>query len=276
VLRGGLLGVVPGGKLGMCTAIASGQDPAAECPAGPAGSCGQIGGCNGGGGCRMEAAGSACGAGASCTSGSVTSARTCNGAGVCQPATTTSCGAYVCSGAAGCATSCASVAACKAGYKCAGAACLPLKIASLVVHDTARAGDWGVRLDFQIGSGGARPWKEWGNSYVTGMDPAGSVLLGNEWTAVATNSKEYTGGPQATLTLNAAADVYLMVDDRWGSSPSWTSGFTNLGWNIQVYESASRPALPFSVYRRTLSAAGSVSLPQIGSTTAYNYFVVVH
>ena len=185
------------------------------------------------------------------------------------------CGAYLCSGS-GCATSCASAGGCKAGHKCASAACLPLKITGLSVHDTARAGDSGQRLDFRIGSSGARPWKEWPNTFITSTDAPGSLLLGNEWIAVATNSKEYTAGPQATLTLGAAADVYLMIDDCWGASPSWLTGFTDAGWNIQVYESASRPALGFSVYRRTLSAAGSVSLPKIAFTTAYNYFVVVN
>ena len=261
------------GSLGACTPVPSGADPAAECAAQAAGSCGRIGGCDGKGACRVEAAGTSCGAGASCTGSTETGARTCNGAGVCQTATTRSCGPYVCSGTT-CASSCSTVAGCASGHKCTGGGCLPLKITGLTVHDTARAASWSQQLDFQIGPGGARPWVEWPNTYVASIDAGASVLLGNEWIKLATDSKTYTGGPQATLTLGAAADVYLIVDDRWGAIPSWTAGYTNTGFDIRVFENTTRPALPFSVFRRTVSA-GSVTLPSIGATTAYNYLVVV-
>jgi hypothetical protein len=132
-----------------------------------------------------------------------------------------------------------------------------------------------VQLDFQIGSTGARPWVEWPNTYVASLDAGASILVGNEWIRLATDSKTYNGGPQATLTLGAAADVYMIVDDRWGATPSWTTGFTAAGFKIRVFESATRPALAFTVYRRTLAAAGTVALPQIGATTAYNYLIVV-
>jgi hypothetical protein len=253
--------------------VPDGADPASECPAQPSSPCGHTGGCNGSGACRERAAGTVCGA-ANCSAGSETTAATCNGVGTCTTGTTRPCTGYLC-GPTACRTSCTTAADCATGYKCASSACLPNKIASLVVHDQAHRTDWSIRYNFSIGNSGAHPWVEWPNTYVTSVDGAGSVLMGNEWLRLATDSKEYTGGPQATLTLAAAADVYLAVDDRWGSSPSFMSGWSQAGWKIRVYESASRPSLPFTVWRKT-NQTGTVTLPSIGDTTAYDFLVVVH
>jgi hypothetical protein len=262
------------GSQGTCSPIGDGADPQGECPAEPSATCGRAGGCNGQGASRKHPGGTPCGS-ASCTGSTATAAATCNGLGGCTPGAQTSCERYLCAGAA-CGQTCASAAQCIADHKCAQATCLPNKITNLTVHDTARAGDWSVQANFQVGTGGARPWVEWPNTYIVSVDAPGNVLLGNEWIRLATESKKYTAGPQATLTLGAAADVYLIVDDRWpGSPPSWTAGWSNTGYNVTVFESSSRPALPFSVYRRTV-AAGTVALPRIGDSTGYDYLVVVH
>jgi hypothetical protein len=261
------------GTPGICSPVPSGADPAGECPAQPSSPCGHVGGCNGSGACRERAAGTSCGAG-TCTAAVETTAPTCNGVGTCSPGATRSCGDYLC-GASSCRTSCTSAADCASNHKCASGLCLQNKIASLVVHDQVHRGDWSVRADFTIGSSGAHPWVEWPGTYIAQMDAQGAVLTGNEWLRMATDSKEYTGGPQATLTLAAAADVYLAVDDRWGASPSFMSGWSNAGWKIRVYENASRPSLPFSMWRKT-NQTGMVTLPSIGATSAYNYLVVVY
>jgi hypothetical protein len=258
------------GKAGNCSPIDDGQDPGSECPAEPSTSCGRAGACNGQGACRKHPTGTPCGA-ASCSGSTATAAASCNGLGGCTPGAQTSCMRYLCAGTA-CGTSCTTVAQCIPDHKCVLMACLPNKISNLTVHDTARAGDWSVQANFQIGISGAHPWVEWPNTYIVSTDPPGNVLLGNEWIRMATESKKYTGGPQATLTLSAAADVYLIVDDRWPSGPS---GWTNTGYNVTVFESSTRPALPFSVYRRTV-AAGTVSIPQIGASTGYDYLIIVH
>jgi hypothetical protein len=94
---------------------------------------------------------------------------------------------------------------------------------------------------------------------------------------VAAESKKYTAGPQATITLAAATDIYLVVDDRWGSSPSWLSGFTNTGIHFQVQEvvaGVNKLVYQFTLYKKTAAPAGTLDLPKIGANTAYDYFVI--
>ena len=262
------------GSAGTCTAIADGVDPAGECPAQPASTCGRQGACNGRGACRLHPLGTPCGS-QTCSGSTETPTPTCNGAGACQPGVTRTCPGTLCSGTA-CATSCTTAAQCQPGHKCVRNTCVIRKIASLTVHDTARAANWSLQTDFQVGAGaaGAHPWTDYPNSHVVSLDGAASFFLANEWVKVDAQSKMYTGGPQATVGLVAPADVYIMVDDRWGTTPAFTAGWTNTGFNIQVFENATRPMLPFSVFRK-VAQTGNVTFPPIGSNTAFNYFILV-
>jgi hypothetical protein len=144
------------------------------------------------------------------------------------------------------------------------------KIASLAVHGQG----WALESSFQIGVGGAHPFSDAAGAYVASIDPAAAVLLGNEWIRVADESKLHAGGPQAKLTLRAPADVYLVVDDRWGSPPAWIGPFADTGFNVQLWEGRERETLQFSVFRLT-AASGTVVLPSIGGSTGFDYFVVI-
>jgi hypothetical protein len=262
------------GSIGSCTAVADGQDPDKECPAEAAGTCGRGGGCNGRGSCKFQPSGTSCGAG-TCTDGVETSARSCNGGGLCQTATTKPCGTFACKGTA-CATSCTTAADCKAGLTCADGVCVmpPVaKLGSLKVNDTANAGQWSAQKNFQIGTAGVRPWSDWPNSYIASMEAAANVLLGADWVKVAAESKKYNGGPQASVTLGAQADVYLAVDDRWGDKPAWLIGWTNTGWKLQVQESATK-AYPFTLYVK-VAQTGTLTVPAINNNDGYDYFIVV-
>jgi hypothetical protein len=150
------------------------------------------------------------------------------------------------------------------------------KIVGLVVHDDepTRAALWSVRSDFEIGALGAHPWLDWPNTYILSADPGAMLLLGKDWIAVAAESKQYIGGPQATLTLGSSADLYMPVDDRW-VMPTWTAGWVDTGWNMIVWESITRPSLPFSIFGKA-AASGSIDLPLIGGTIGYNYFIIVN
>jgi hypothetical protein len=187
------------------------------------------------------------------------------------PGTARSCGAYLCSGS-DCGTSCTSDTQCTSA--CSAGSCIQLKIASLTVYDTANAGSWSIQRNFQIGIGGAHPWVDYAPSYISSMDAAANVLLGNEWIKIAAASKLYTGGPvQAAITLSAPSDVYIMVDDRWGTTPSFTAGWTNTGWNMVIWETSTR-SFPFSIFRKT-GQTGTVTFPSIGSNLTYDFFIVV-
>ncbi len=150
------------------------------------------------------------------------------------------------------------------------------KISSLVVHDTntEREALWSVQHDFEIGVSGVYPWGDWPKTYIVSMDSAAMVLLRKDYIAVASESKQYTGGPQATVTFAAPADLYMIFDDRW-MTPAWIQGWTDTGWNMAVWESVNRPSLAFSVLMRTVPA-GPLDLPLIGDTTGYNYVIVVN
>jgi hypothetical protein len=266
-----------GASAGTCTAVAAMQDPAGECPMQASTTCGRLGGCDGRGGCRMHPPGTSC-APQTCTGSIETAMSTCNGVGGCVAGANRDCGAYLCAGTS-CGTTCSTAAQCLPGHECVGNTCRVKKIASLVVHDTdaARAALWSVQTNFQIGMAGSHPWGDtmWMNTYVVSMDAGLGALVGKEWLRVSAESKRYSAGPLATLTLAAPADVYMVVDDRWGTTPSWTTGWTNTGANMVVWESASRPALPFSVFRKTAVPAGALALPSIGATTAYCHFIIV-
>jgi hypothetical protein len=265
------------GSAGACTAIADGQDPGKECIAEAATTCGKAGGCNGRGACKLFASGTMCGA-PTCASAVATTAKTCNGQGACQSGASKPCGDYVCKGTA-CATTCAGDGDCKAGLRCTDGVCAmppppPVsKLGALQVLDTANADGWSTQKDFQIGSGGAHPWSEWPNSYVASIEGAPAGLLGSDWVKVKAESKKYKDGPQAKITLNAAADVYLAVDDRWGDDPSWLSGWTKSAVKLSVFETATK-AFPFTLYVKT-GQTGTLSLPAIGDNDGYDYFVIV-
>jgi hypothetical protein len=152
------------------------------------------------------------------------------------------------------------------------------KISGLVVHDTVdtRVALWSVQKDFEIGQNGVYPWGDWQKTYIVSMDPAAAtVLLGKYYIAVASESKLYTGGPQATVTFNAPADLYMIYDDRWTTVPWAPAGWTDTSWNLVVYESVIRPMLAFSVLTRSVPA-GTLDLPLIGDNTGYNYVIIVN
>jgi hypothetical protein len=278
------------GTVGMCNAIPDGQERGAtpECPQQPASTCGHIGGCNGRGACRLYPTGTVCGT-QTCSGSTEVDAPLCNGSGACGTPVAHDCGTFACNGAV-CGTTCTMDNQCKTGLTCVAGACKIVKITKLVVHDTGTQSAvvngntvtimnstlWALQTNFQIGMTMPHAWGEamWKNSYVKSMDTAGSVFLGKQWISVATESKKYTGGPEATITLAAMSDVYLIVDDRWGKPPAWTTGWTNTGIHLQVFESTSNPMFQFTAYKKT-SPAGDVDLPKIGASSAYNYFVIV-
>jgi hypothetical protein len=150
------------------------------------------------------------------------------------------------------------------------------KIAGLVVNDTANASSWAVKSNFQIGSAapGAHPWPDYASTYLSVWNSNLNALLGKEWIQTRSASKNYTGNAlQATISLAATANVYLVVDDRWGTSPSWLSGWTDTTFNVTVREAGSTNRT-FSVWKKS-NQSGSVGLPRIGSNSAFNYFAIV-
>jgi hypothetical protein len=105
------------GSLGVCKAIADGQDPDNECPVQPIGTCGNNGGCNGRGACRKHPTGTFCGYG-NCMNNTQYGNSICDGMGGCKRGPGRSCGAYACNGGLVCWTACANNAQCAPGHTC--------------------------------------------------------------------------------------------------------------------------------------------------------------
>jgi hypothetical protein len=147
---------------------------------------------------------------------------------------------------------------------------------TLTVHDTANASGWSIKSNFQIGSSTGKPWSD-NSSYVISWNSSLNNLLGKSWISPKNASKNYTGGNQATVNLPAAKNVYLLVDDRWGTPvsipTSWTSGWTDTGYNVKIREGSSTDRT-FSAFKKT-GVSGNVTLPKIGANNAFNYFVVL-
>lgn len=261
------------GSLGTCVPIAAGQDPGDECQLLPAATCGLDGFCDGRGACRRHVSGTECSA-PTCAAEMATSRGTCDGAGTCQPGTTRTCGGYLCDGNV-CRTTCTVATDCNEAFTCTAGACVRVKIAGLIVFDADNADGWSAQANFQPGPTGAHPWSDRPSSYVAAVDGTVSMaLVGKEWIQVADASRKYSGGPQATLSLAAAADVYLLIDDRW-TDRAWATGWTDTGAKIRIWESVGNPALPFSVYVKKAQTE-SVDLPAVdGAASAYDSFAVV-
>ena len=110
------------GTVGRCTPVAAGQDPAAECTAQNATTCGRDGSCDGAGACRLHATGTVCGAPA-CSGQIATSRRVCNGRGMCAQPTRSDCGGFACTGDA-CGAFCVDDEGCAPGFSCNGTTCV--------------------------------------------------------------------------------------------------------------------------------------------------------
>jgi hypothetical protein len=132
------------GKLGTCSAVAAGSDPAGECAQDSVTTCRQDGSCNGARACRFYAAGTGCAAG-TCSGGQETAARSCDGAGTCAAPSYRTCAPYAC-GAAACTTTCLSPADCVGGAACIGGSCLAASGLALYWNFDEASGT--VALDF--------------------------------------------------------------------------------------------------------------------------------
>jgi len=109
------------GRFGFCDAIPNGQDPANECNAQSASTCGTNGLCSGSRTCALYSNGTVA-APASCSAGTFTFQSTCNGLGGVNTSSV-SCSPYTCANSLACATSCSIDLDCAGGYYCNISSC---------------------------------------------------------------------------------------------------------------------------------------------------------
>lgn len=130
------------GRAGSCDPIPAGQDPADECAATAAATCGTSGACSGSRSCALWSGATTC-AGASCDSATVSRpASLCSGGGACQSQGTIDCAPLTCDGTTGlCRTTCTPGGGeCAAGYGCFAGACKKLSGAACAIDAECGSG----------------------------------------------------------------------------------------------------------------------------------------
>ncbi len=143
-------------------------------------------------------------------------------------------------------------------------------LSNLVVNDTSYATYWSIQSNIQVGSIIFGDRASGGKIYKIKTLP--SAYVGCDWISTACDSKNYTGTTLATFTVNTAAIVYVAVDDRVTTKPSWLSSWTDTGDNITDDES---PSVTFSLYSKTFGSGDQVTLgPQSYSGSCTGYFVL--
>jgi hypothetical protein len=110
------------GTQGICSLVATGQDPLGQCADSGAETCGLDGTCDGTGACRKFIAGTSC-APSMCMAANERGISRCDGAGVCNPGVVRPCSPFMCGGTGTCATGCTTAADCSTDYSCIGGAC---------------------------------------------------------------------------------------------------------------------------------------------------------
>ena len=136
-------------------------------------------------------------------------------------------------------------------------------IKSLVVNDATNAANWSIQSNLQVGDPiyGDRIFK---------FDQIPANLLGAEWIRTACDSKSYTS-ELASFTAKSNVSVYVGLDSRVATIPTWLSSWTNTGESLSGDNDVT-----FSLYKKDFSSGSSVGLGLNGqSSGAVNYTVIV-
>jgi glucose/arabinose dehydrogenase len=143
----------------------------------------------------------------------------------------------------------------------------PVQLSNLKVADTANAAKWSLQTNLQVGA------VQYGDrSYTLATIPAS--LIGSAWVRSANTSKAYTGTPTVTFTINQSATVYVVLDTRVTTKPSWLDATWKLtGLTLSNNETAGSNA--FVIYSKTFPA-GQVALgPNDNGSTGVNMYTVI-
>lgn len=137
----------------------------------------------------------------------------------------------------------------------------PLKsdlIAKLDIKDTAYGSSWAIKENVQAGD------KAFGDrEHVFASLPSG--IIGAEQVVTACDSKK-TDSDLAVLTAAKDIIVYVALDERVTSVPSWLGSFTKNGSVVEINDTEA--LRPFIVYEKKLMAGESIVLGTNGMSGA--------
>ncbi|RZT08212.1 hypothetical protein SAMN05216319_3377 [Duganella sp. CF402] len=139
-------------------------------------------------------------------------------------------------------------------------------IANVVVSDTANAGAWSVLGNIQAGD------TLYGDRNVKIQSLAFSYA-GADWIRTANSSKSYIGSNLVSFAVTKDSTVYVAIDDRISSIPSWLST-----WAVttdKLVDNEAGTTRNFSIYKKAFVSNSQVTLGDTGSTTFNNYSVMV-
>ncbi|HEY0709875.1 MAG TPA: fibronectin type III domain-containing protein, partial [Polyangia bacterium] len=153
-------------------------------------------------------------------------------------------------------------------------------ISNMVVYDNLPAGcvapnchkdKWSIQTNLQVGN------LAFGDrSYTIDAIPAGGAgLLGKTWIRPAADSKKYPSSPLVSFTVGGSF-VYLLVDNRQnvsGKPPFLDATWSDQGYDVTIREGATI-TYPYSVWRKSVTAGTTVSLPGVGMISP-TYLTVV-
>lgn len=136
-------------------------------------------------------------------------------------------------------------------------------IKALTVNDSANSADWRIQSNLQVGDTiyGDRTFK---------FTQIPQKLLGSEWIRTACDSKMYASD-EASFIAKSDITVYVGLDTRTTSIPTWLNGWTNTGETA-----ASDNSVTYNLYKKDFSANSAVLLGTNGaSASTVNYTVAV-
>ena len=134
---------------------------------------------------------------------------------------------------------------------------------ALTVYNAANQAYWSAQTDLQSGN------TQYGDRTFS-FTSVPAEVAGHEWIRTAYASRNSSLNPLVNFTLNADSTVYIAMDNRYPSLPSWMSGWTDSGLDIINNQS---PAVTFSLYQKDFPA-GSVSLGPV-PTSSYSMYTII-
>ena len=138
-------------------------------------------------------------------------------------------------------------------------------ITNLVVNDSTNAANWSERTNIQQGD------TQYGDRTYT-FSAIPTEYRGLDWIRTANASRSYTGNV-ATFKVNLDSVIYVAYDDRYGSLPSWLSGWSDTGANLSNTDSANPPPV-FSLYSKSFTGGSTVTLGP-GGGSGFSFYTVL-
>jgi hypothetical protein len=138
-------------------------------------------------------------------------------------------------------------------------------VSNLLANDTVNAAAWSIATNLQVGN------QLYGDRTFT-IATVPTQLLGSWLIRTANSSKSFTTSPLVSFTLNQAATVYVALDVRITTIPSWIAAWTDTGENLT--SNGLSGIETFRIYAKQFPP-GTVTLGAQNAGTAVSMYTVI-